>query len=166
MNSNEYQKDLSRDSAKNDYNRDSINSKDFMIGALIGGIVGAATALFLAPKSGKELRCDLNDGAKYLSLKTEKIRKTAMEKGAELTEVAKAKTNSLGETVSKQTVSLKENVKKLQRKESPQSVNTRTSSTEVSASNTDSTPVNENQVKKKLEEAENALTETENKLKQ
>ncbi|MEH6941759.1 YtxH domain-containing protein [Bacillus sp. JJ722] len=151
MNSNEYQKDLSRDSAKNDYNRDSINSKDFMIGALIGGIVGAATALFLAPKSGKELRYDLNDGAKYLSLQTEKLRKTAIEKGAELTEAAKAKTGSLGETVSKQTVALKENVKKLQRKEAPQSVNT---------------PVDEYQVKQKLEEAENALTETENKLKQ
>ena len=32
--------------------RDSINSKDFMIGALIGGMIGAATALFMAPKRG------------------------------------------------------------------------------------------------------------------
>ncbi|WP_042345274.1 YtxH domain-containing protein [Bacillus massiliigorillae] len=166
MNSNEYQKDLSRDSAKNDNNRDSINSKDFMIGALIGGIVGAATALFLAPKSGKELRYDLNDSAKMLSQKTEKIRKAAMEKGAELTEVAKAKTSTLGETVAKQTETLKENVKKLQRKEVPQTVSANTASSEAASSTTDYIAINESHVKQKLEEAENALTETENKLKQ
>ncbi len=47
----------------------SINAKDFLIGSLIGGIVGAATALFLAPKSGKELRDDLNTHAGTLKEK-------------------------------------------------------------------------------------------------
>ena len=40
-----------------------MNTKDFLIGTLIGGIVGATTALFLAPKSGKELRSDISDQA-------------------------------------------------------------------------------------------------------
>lgn len=49
--------------------KDGINSKDFLIGTLIGGIVGATTALFLAPKSGKELRDDLNTQANALKEK-------------------------------------------------------------------------------------------------
>ena len=36
-----------------EFDRDNgINTKDFLIGALVGGIVGAVTALLLAPKSG------------------------------------------------------------------------------------------------------------------
>lgn len=34
-------------------------SKGFIIGALIGGVAGALTALLLAPKSGTELRKDI-----------------------------------------------------------------------------------------------------------
>ncbi len=34
-------------------------TKGFVVGALIGGAVGAITALLLAPKSGKELRQDI-----------------------------------------------------------------------------------------------------------
>ncbi len=40
-----------------------MNTKDFLIGTLVGGIVGATTALFLAPKSGKELRSDISEQA-------------------------------------------------------------------------------------------------------
>lgn len=35
--------------------KDGINSKDFLIGTLIGGIIGATTALFLAPKDRKSV---------------------------------------------------------------------------------------------------------------
>lgn len=35
-------------------------TKGFLIGALIGGAVGAAAALLTAPKSGKELRDDIS----------------------------------------------------------------------------------------------------------
>ena len=34
-------------------------SKGFVLGAIIGGAIGAITALLLAPKSGRELREDL-----------------------------------------------------------------------------------------------------------
>ena len=35
------------------------SSKSFLLGALIGGAVGAITALLFAPKSGRELRRDI-----------------------------------------------------------------------------------------------------------
>lgn len=110
MTANENQKDFVRED-KND-----INAKDFMIGALIGGMLGAAAALLLAPKSGKELRDDINDGAKLLSDKTEKLRQTAIEKGTEFAEAAKTKTNTLSEKVSKQSATILENVKNVKQK--------------------------------------------------
>lgn len=110
MTASENQKEIVRDD-KND-----INSKDFMIGALIGGMLGGAVALLLAPKSGKELRNDINGGAKYISDKTEKFRQTAIDKGTELAEVAKVKTNTLSEKVSKQSATILENVKNVKQK--------------------------------------------------
>lgn len=186
MNSNEYQKqkDNSRDHGNYD-DRDSINSKDFMIGALIGGIVGAATALFLAPKSGRELRSDLNEGAKSLSEKTDKLRQTASEKteqirqtasektaqltqtakvkGAELAEAAKTKTSSLSDTVSKQSANIIETVKK---KKDENSKTTDTSSTSTVSGEYTNTQekANEDQAKLKLQETEKAFAETENRL--
>ena len=45
---------------------EGMSSSNFVLGALVGGIVGAATALFLAPKSGKELRGDLSEQSSAL----------------------------------------------------------------------------------------------------
>lgn len=39
----------------------SHNGKEFFVGALIGGVVATGLSLFLAPKTGKELREDIND---------------------------------------------------------------------------------------------------------
>lgn len=76
---------------KNNQNS-SIDTKDFLIGSLIGGIVGATTALLLAPKSGKELRTDLNDQAVQLKGKS-----------TEVASIAKEKSSNLAQTVSTQT---------------------------------------------------------------
>ncbi len=46
------------------------SSSSFLLGALIGGLVGAAAAIFLAPKTGKELRSTLNNQAGTLKEKT------------------------------------------------------------------------------------------------
>ncbi|MDQ0220324.1 YtxH domain-containing protein [Peribacillus cavernae] len=102
----DYQKPYQEDS-------NSINSKDFIIGALVGGMVGAATALFMAPKSGKDLRNDLNVQAKNLSEKTEKIRQVAMEKGGSLAETAKEKTNVVTDMVTNKSADLMTKVKSM-----------------------------------------------------
>jgi gas vesicle protein len=53
-------------------------TKDFLLGALIGGVVGAATALLLSPKSGKEIRSTFHD-----------IKDMTLSKGSELVGVGK-----------------------------------------------------------------------------
>ncbi|MCF6138303.1 YtxH domain-containing protein [Pseudalkalibacillus berkeleyi] len=77
---------------KNNNQNSSIDTKDFLIGSLIGGIVGATTALLLAPKSGKELRTDLNDQAVQLKGKS-----------TEVASMAKEKSSNIAQTVSTQT---------------------------------------------------------------
>lgn len=74
----------SNQSAANDTN--GINAKDFMIGTLIGGIVGASAALLLAPKSGKQLRTDINEQAHVVKDKTGQLKQTAREKSQQFSE--------------------------------------------------------------------------------
>ncbi|MBM4165534.1 MAG: YtxH domain-containing protein [Ignavibacteria bacterium] len=73
--------------------------KGLLLGFLIGGIAGAITGLLLAPKTGRELRSDIQrksdeikDGAKKIFTDTSsKIRgfgKTAYERGEELYDTA------------------------------------------------------------------------------
>lgn len=51
----------------------NMNGKDFLLGAVVGGIIGAVTALLLAPKSGSELRADIRDTASTVSTRTQEI---------------------------------------------------------------------------------------------
>ncbi|MFC0187845.1 YtxH domain-containing protein [Fictibacillus aquaticus] len=83
-------------------NNQGIDSKDFIIGALVGGIVGAASALLLAPKTGKELRGDLNEQAVLLK-----------DKSNEFSQMAIEKSNSLVKTVSEQSTQVAGKVKEL-----------------------------------------------------
>lgn len=70
---------------------DNINSKDFIIGTLIGGMVGATVALLFAPKSGRELRGDINQGAMQAKDLAKDWKDTAQEKGSEWKEIAQEK---------------------------------------------------------------------------
>lgn len=45
---------------------DSNLQKEFILGAFIGGVVGAAAALMFTPMSGSKLRSKINNGAEYL----------------------------------------------------------------------------------------------------
>ena len=72
-------------------------SKGFVIGALVGGVAGALTALLLAPKAGIELRQDIATTSKDVYGKasqfvvdTEKKVEEAVKKGY-VTGTAKAK---------------------------------------------------------------------------
>lgn len=91
-------------------NNQSTN-KDFLLGTIIGGVVGAATALLLAPKAGKELRADLNEQAAYVRLKTEQVKNNAVEKGQEFAQTAKVKTADLSQTISEQSSQVVDKVK-------------------------------------------------------
>jgi len=81
-----------------DYEEEA-GSKDFIIGALVGGIIGAAAALFLAPKSGKELRTDLNTHASTLKEKTSGYTDTAKEKSSGLTQQVKEQSSKVVDKV-------------------------------------------------------------------
>jgi gas vesicle protein len=89
------------------------NSKDFIVGSLVGGLIGAATALFLAPKSGKEIRDDLGQQASIVKGRTEKFTSQTLEKSAGLANVAKEKTVSLSQVVSEQSSQIMNKVRDL-----------------------------------------------------
>lgn len=61
----------------------------FIVGALLGSAVGAATALFFAPKSGRELREEMNEQTEGIRMKSIELTAIAKEKANELTEAAK-----------------------------------------------------------------------------
>lgn len=144
---------------------ENINTKDFLIGALIGGMVGAATALFLAPKSGKELRNEINEQATAIKGKTGQFRETAVAKGTELAVVAKEKTNAITQTVSKQSSGLVNKVKSLKvNEEKDETVDESVSEIENVEESSTVTP--ENEVQLKLEETQRAFDETEEKIHQ
>jgi len=84
------------------YEEESMNVKDFVIGALVGGIVGAAVGLLLAPKSGRDLRSDV--AVQAVNLK---------EKSVELSSTAKDKTIQLSKQLQEQSSNLVEKVKTL-----------------------------------------------------
>jgi len=134
---------------------ENINTKDFLIGALIGGIIGATTALFLAPKSGKELRSDINEQAIVLKEKTEQLRDTAKTKGSELAAVAKEKTSAITQSVSKQSSELVNKVKSLKTNPNVDE------QVEEETSENDYIVINEDDIQKKLEETKRAFDETE-----
>ncbi|MDR9857433.1 YtxH domain-containing protein [Paenibacillus sp. VCA1] len=59
-------------------------NKSLLWGALIGSVVGSVTALLLAPKSGKELRQDIAEGARTIGSKTQEFAEKVSEQGANL----------------------------------------------------------------------------------
>lgn len=157
--------------------KDNSNSRDFVTGAIIGGLAGALAALLLAPKSGKELRGTLNEQTSTLKGKTDKLRETAITKGSELANVAKDKAGVLKETVSQQSSTLVNKVKDMKNQQNSgttteESFNTEgelgkvpTSMAETSSMDYTKTATGE-EIQKKLEETQKAFDETESKLNQ
>lgn len=108
----------------------NINSKDFIIGTLIGGIVGVSAALLFTPKSGKELRGDINVGASQIKdrandwkdvayEKGSTLKDKAYEKGSEVKDMATDSASQLTKNVSQKTQDLTKSVQnKLQDKRS------------------------------------------------
>ena len=90
------------------YGEESVHMKDFVIGAFVGGIVGAAAALLLAPKAGSELRNDV--AVQAVTLK---------EKSVELSGTAKEKTTQFSNQLKEQSATLVEKVKAKTGKQPP-----------------------------------------------
>lgn len=134
------------------------SNKGFLVGTVIGGVVGAATALLLAPKSGKEFRSDLNEQAAYIRLKTEQAKNSAVEKGQGFAQTAKEKTAGLSQTLSEQSSQVVDKVKNF-RKVDPEHEALPPTSLEVLADEVESQS-NED-VQQKLTEAQKALDEVE-----
>ncbi|WP_153730692.1 YtxH domain-containing protein [Sporosarcina obsidiansis] len=77
------------------YEDESSGTGSFLAGAIVGGVIGAATALFLAPKTGREMREDFTTQASQLKDKSIELSSTAKEKAVELSTAAKDKTVDL-----------------------------------------------------------------------
>jgi gas vesicle protein len=143
-------------SYESDKRDDGINTKDFIIGALTGAIIGSLTALLFAPKSGREFRHDLNNQAYTIRDKTEHLRTNAISRGSELTSAVKDKTSAISKKVSEQSVDLVNKVRKIKPEE---------------AETEDSNPIDElfehepqSEIQRKLDETKKAFDDTENKL--
>jgi gas vesicle protein len=78
----------------------NMNGKDFLLGAVVGGVLGAVTALLLAPKSGRELRTDIADGYHTVSDKTQEIAGTVSQKSQEIAGTVGQKSQEIAGVVS------------------------------------------------------------------
>ena len=57
-----------------------MQKSDFLVGIVIGAVVGAITVILFAPKSGKETRKDIKDYAAKMKDKAMKMKEEAMKK--------------------------------------------------------------------------------------
>ncbi|MCM3359274.1 YtxH domain-containing protein [Psychrobacillus sp. FSL W7-1457] len=87
------------ESRHNVYKDEEVNGKDFIMGVVIGGIIGATTALLLAPKTGTELRGTLSTQAGQLKDKTMDLSSTAKEKTTQLSKQLQEQSGQLVEKV-------------------------------------------------------------------
>lgn len=78
-------------------------NKDLLVGALVGGVLGAVTALLFAPKSGKELRADIAEGAQRVSETTQRVAGEVVEKSKHIAATVSEKTQAAAQTIGKQT---------------------------------------------------------------
>lgn len=139
----------------------SSNNKDFILGTIIGGIVGAVTAMLLAPKSGKELRSDLNEQAILVKDKSLQFKDTALEKGNEWISVAKEKSTDIAKTVSEQSSQVADKVKEvtdriksieIKSEKTPSNATTDASALENSGNSDETNGANESEVSEIIRE--------------
>lgn len=98
--------------------------RNFVTGVVIGSVVGSITALLLAPKSGKELRKDLESQASIILDKTGEVRNTLVERSEHWKEQANDAAIKLSEAVKSQTKEIVDKVQQVKREhmDSPEKV--------------------------------------------
>jgi gas vesicle protein len=67
------------------------DTRDFMFGVVIGGVLGAAAALLYAPQAGTETRVMLKDKATEAKEKTEELAQQAKARAMEMKDQAQAR---------------------------------------------------------------------------
>lgn len=160
---------MARENDMRDYEDRNVTSKDFVTGAVIGGLIGAAAALFLAPKSGREMRETVSGQAVALKERTAQMKDTMMEKTNELTSMTKEKTSSLTQAVTQQTSNLMDKVKGTSTSEEGQSADAEGEETEYIPLETSNkqfdelTLADDAEVREKLEDIKDTLDEEESK---
>ncbi len=73
-----------------------------LLGTIIGGVIGVASALLFAPKKGTELREDLTNKYRTLSDKTEQFASAVGQRTQEITSTIGQKTQEIAKNVSSQ----------------------------------------------------------------
>lgn len=98
------------------YEEHNSGTGSFLLGALVGGVIGAAAALFLAPKSGREMRDDFSEQAVQLKNKSIELSAVAKDKATEFSSVAKEKTDGFTKSIQEQSEQLVDKVKSMKNK--------------------------------------------------
>jgi len=75
----------------------------FLLGAIVGGLLGAATALLLAPKAGSQLRTDLNNQYSTVSQKASDVASTLGQKTSSAISAVGEKASTLSSQVGSKT---------------------------------------------------------------
>ena len=155
-------------------NKENHTSKNFIAGAVIGGVVGAAAALLLAPKAGKEIRSGLNNQMNNLLEKTTQLSDDVFEKSNGLAAATKEKTALLSKAVVQQSKEIVNKAKGLtsdsidEQEESETSyipINNTASKINTQKDDVNTSADQETDIMKKLEEAQRAFDEAENSIK-
>lgn len=92
---------------------DRSNAKGFLLGLLAGGVIGGMAALLYAPKSGKDLRKDINKKRKELVHDAEEYIDSAKAKATEIISNGRKKAEDLISEARKKAGSLSTGAEKL-----------------------------------------------------
>ncbi|MBL4951926.1 YtxH domain-containing protein [Neobacillus sp. OS1-32] len=146
------------DSRETNQNRTGDSAgKSFFLGALIGGLAGAAAALLLAPKSGKELRHSISSNTG-----------TIVTKSVELGETVRNKTSNFSQGLTRQSTEIMNRVTGKAVSDEAAENESETIYIPIGTSSKkqdDKGAVNDGEIERKLKEAQMAFDEEERRIK-
>ncbi|MEX2415745.1 MAG: YtxH domain-containing protein [Paenibacillaceae bacterium] len=91
----------------------NMNGKDFLLGAVVGGIIGAITALLVAPKPGEELRADIKDTVNTVNTRTQELASQVSDRSQTIAKNVSERSQVIAKNVGIHTSELVEKAKEL-----------------------------------------------------